>query len=139
MMAHRDGSDGFRRGGGGGGGFRQKGRSNISPYWKDKQGGGAMINEPMATPKREPKRDSGNASPPNESPVEGRQVKEIKKFSNKARLFIANLPRDTREEELKELFSPYGEVQEVFVQKEKNFAFCRMVSELKRSVCVGGV
>lgn len=117
---------------GGSGGFRKRGRSSNSPYWKDKQQQG---NEPEMTPKREPLL---NHSPPEQSPVEGRppmearQPKEIKKFANKARLFIANLPRDTTEDELKELFSPFGEVQEVFVQKEKSFAFARMVS-----LCVG--
>ncbi len=51
----------------------------------------------------------------------------IKKFSNKARLFVGNLPRDFSEEELKKLFEPHGEVQEVYVHREKNFGFVRMV------------
>ncbi len=54
----------------------------------------------------------------------------IKKFSNKARLFVGNLPRDFSEEELRKLFEPHGEVQEVYVHKEKSFGFVRMVSSV---------
>ena len=53
--------------------------------------------------------------------------KKERKFSNRARLFVGNLPRDFTEEELKTTFEKFGEVQEVFIQKEKNFGFVRMV------------
>lgn len=51
-----------------------------------------------------------------------------KKYSVKARLFVGNLPRDTSHDMVKRMFSEFGEVKEVFVQKEKNFGFVRMVS-----------
>ncbi len=54
-------------------------------------------------------------------------VKE-KKYSVKARLFVGNLPKDTRPEQVREMFQEFGELKEVFVQKEKNFGFVRMVS-----------
>lgn len=38
---------------------------------------------------------------------------------------------DITEDDIKELFKPYGEVAELFVNKEKNFAFIRMVIILK--------
>ena len=57
----------------------------------------------------------------------GPTPKKEKKFTNRSRLFVGNLPRDMSETELKKLFEPYGEVQEVFHQKEKNFGFVRMV------------
>ena len=50
-----------------------------------------------------------------------------KKYSVKARLFVGNLPRDTSQETVKQMFQEFGEVKEVFVQKEKNFGFVRMV------------
>ena len=62
--------------------------------------------------------------PPGEG---GPTPKKEKKFSNKARLFVGNLPRDMTDTELRKLFEPFGEVHEVFHQKEKNFGFVRMV------------
>nr|CAD7398812.1 unnamed protein product [Timema poppensis] len=49
-----------------------------------------------------------------------------KKFSGRCRLYIGNLTNDVTEEEMQQLFSPYGETSELFVNKEKNFAFIRM-------------
>ena len=54
----------------------------------------------------------------------------MKKFTNKARLFFGNLPRDFSEEELQQLLTAHGEVQEIYHSKEKNFAFARMVCGL---------
>lgn len=58
---------------------------------------------------------------------DGDEVVEKKRYSVKARLFIGNLPKDTSQETVKEMFEHFGEVREVFVQKEKNFGFIRMV------------
>ncbi|KAH0545864.1 Hrp65 protein, partial [Cotesia glomerata] len=49
-----------------------------------------------------------------------------KKFSGRNRLYVGNLTNDISEEEIKNMFSPYGEISELFVNKEKNFAFLRM-------------
>lgn len=48
------------------------------------------------------------------------------KFSGRNRLYIGNLTSDVTEEELKELFKPYGEISEAFINKEKNFAFLKI-------------
>ncbi|XP_026279754.1 hrp65 protein [Frankliniella occidentalis] len=49
-----------------------------------------------------------------------------KKFSGKNRLYIGNLTNDVTEEEITSLFQKFGETSELFVNKEKNFAFIRM-------------
>ncbi|XP_020711353.2 hrp65 protein-like isoform X2 [Athalia rosae] len=49
-----------------------------------------------------------------------------KKFSGRNRLYIGNLTNDVTEEELQTMFRAYGEVSEMFVNNEKNFAFLRM-------------
>lgn len=49
-----------------------------------------------------------------------------KKFSGRNRLYIGNLPADVTEEELVEIFKPYGETSEIFINKEKNFGFIRL-------------
>jgi hypothetical protein len=54
-----------------------------------------------------------------------------KKHSVRARLFVGNLPKDTGQDVVKELFQQFGEVIELFVQKEKNFGFVRLVSVSK--------
>ena len=50
-----------------------------------------------------------------------------RKFGNRARLYVGNLPRGMTEEDLRILFSPFGEIEQVFVEKDKNFGFVRMV------------
>lgn len=50
-----------------------------------------------------------------------------RKFLSQCRLYIGNLV-DCSEEELIEMFKPYGEVSENFLNKEKMFAFIRLVS-----------
>ncbi len=63
----------------------------------------------------------------------GDEVVKEKKYSVKARLFVGNLPRDTNQGMVRAMFEEFGEVKEVFVQKEKSFGFVRMVSYLSHS------
>lgn len=49
-----------------------------------------------------------------------------RKFQNKCRLYIGNVSSEITEEELLELFKPFGESTELFLNKEKNFSFIRM-------------
>lgn len=51
-----------------------------------------------------------------------------KKFAGRARLYIGNVTNDLTDEDLSGLFSAYGETNELFVNRDKNFAFIRMVS-----------
>ena len=89
----------------------------------DKDAGPSDHEPPVPAPTQpQDNYEQGAERPPGEARRE-------KKFSNKARLFVGNLPRDFSEHQLKELFQECGEVQEVFVNKEKNFGFVRMVSE----------
>ncbi|XP_069974364.1 hrp65 protein [Penaeus vannamei] len=46
-----------------------------------------------------------------------------KKFNAQSRLFVGNLPRDIPYEELKELFSKYGELGQVYFNKDGAYAF----------------
>ncbi len=78
----------------------------------------------MPPPPPPPEGEFGNG-PPGELSAPG--SKREKKFSNKSRLFVGNLPRDMMENDIRKLFEPFGEVQEVFLQKEKSFGFVRLV------------
>ena len=115
-MSHRGG--GFR------GGF--KGRDRHSPYNRPQRGWQQRHPESPAAMKEEPQ-ERGQSQGAGTSGEAGDARKE-RKFSNKARLFVGNLPRDFSEEELRKLFEQHGEVQEVFLNKEKSFGFVRMVS-----------
>ena len=53
--------------------------------------------------------------------------KEPKKFTGRCRLFVGNITPDTTEEQFKEMFTPYGEVSELFVNAAKGFGFIRLV------------
>ncbi|CAG9764346.1 unnamed protein product [Ceutorhynchus assimilis] len=46
-----------------------------------------------------------------------------KPFNGRNRLYIGNIGNEVTEEELTELFKPFGETSEVFMNKEKNFGF----------------
>lgn len=48
------------------------------------------------------------------------------KFSGRSRLYVGNLGNDINENDLKEHFASYGEIAEVFLNKEKGFAFVRV-------------
>lgn len=56
------------------------------------------------------------------APIEAEEIK----FSGRNRLYIGNLTNDVSEEELVELFKPYGDISEIFMNKEKNYAFVRV-------------
>ena len=118
------------------GGYRggYRGRGRPSPYNTDRQrsrrSNDADKSEPSnqeGAEKNTPQEDSGVAGGTHEEAPPPMTRRE-KKFSNKARLFVGNLNREISDEELKKLFEQYGEVREVFLQKDKNFGFIRMVS-----------
>ena len=54
-----------------------------------------------------------------------------KKFNGRSRLYVGNFTNDTTEAQLKEIMAQYGEVGEMFYNKEKMFAFLRMGSRLE--------
>ena len=83
--------------------------------------------------------DSSPANTPVKVPVKVKDLvtpRSEKKGSVKCRLFVGNISRDTSEAEVKDMFSVYGEVCEVFVPRDKSFGFVRMVSSMKQCVCV---
>ncbi|XP_019872429.2 hrp65 protein isoform X2 [Aethina tumida] len=49
-----------------------------------------------------------------------------KKFNGRNRLYIGNIGNEVTEEDLTELFKSYGETSEIFLNKEKNFAFIKL-------------
>lgn len=49
-----------------------------------------------------------------------------KKFSGKCRLYIGNIPSELEESELTDMFKKYGETNELFINREKNFGFIKM-------------
>lgn len=50
---------------------------------------------------------------------------EEKKFSNRSRLYVGNIPSKMSEQDLKNLLNTYGETNDLFFNKEKNFAFVK--------------
>uniref|UniRef100_A0A3Q2FM86 RRM domain-containing protein n=1 Tax=Cyprinodon variegatus TaxID=28743 RepID=A0A3Q2FM86_CYPVA len=51
-----------------------------------------------------------------------------KTFTQRARLFVGSLPLDFTEEEFKNLFAKYGNISEVFFNKDRGFGFVRLES-----------
>lgn len=49
-----------------------------------------------------------------------------KKFNGRNRLYIGNIGNEVTEDDIVELFKPYGETTERFLNKEKNFAFVKV-------------
>ncbi|XP_031552704.1 paraspeckle component 1-like [Actinia tenebrosa] len=65
-------------------------------------------------------------------------LKKERKFTGRCRLFVGNLV-DCDEQEMKEMFSKYGEVAEVFVNKEKGFGFIRLDTRLNAEAAKAGM
>ena len=127
-------------------GFRggRRGKGRPSPYWRERRGPRQWDKpreeeRPVMVMREGGEEEGQNHSTPEFSVLEGAsgsgEARREKKFSNKARLFVGNLPRDFTEDELKKLFEPHGEVQEVYVHKEKSFGFVRMVSSQTHGAC----
>ncbi|XP_066155503.1 hrp65 protein-like isoform X1 [Euwallacea fornicatus] len=49
-----------------------------------------------------------------------------KKFNGRNRLYLGNISNEVNDEDLAELFKPYGETAEIFLNKEKNFGFIKL-------------
>lgn len=50
-----------------------------------------------------------------------------KTFTQRSRLFIGNLPLNMPEEEFKSMFAKYGNINEVFINRDRGFGFIRLV------------
>lgn len=50
-----------------------------------------------------------------------------KTFTQRSRLFVGNLPVDISEEEFKNMFAKYGNVNEIFINRDRGFGFIRLV------------
>lgn len=113
----RGGRGGGGRGGGGGGGYRGGNRPDGrgGPGGDDRMGGG----ERYFTEKIMAIQGPTLELPPAE------EKKDVK-FGNNCRLYIGNVGGDIKEEDVEALFKKYGEVQELFINKEKMFGFIRM-------------
>lgn len=130
----------FRRGGGGGPGkFGGKGRfQNQGPRPRNDGPQGNLKREFRDGPPRNFHRDGEHAmkTPQDKMMDKLNQISGStldlppldmteKKFSGRNRLYVGNIGNEVGEEDLVEFFKPYGEVSEVFVNKEKNFGFVK--------------
>lgn len=110
---------GQRGGGGGGRGGGQGGGNQRGPGG---QSGGGMQNRSQDD--RLMERISSINGPTHELPPIDLTEK---KFNGRNRLYVGNLTSDVSEEEIQQMFGQYGETHEIFINKEKNFAFLRLV------------
>lgn len=119
-----------RGGGGGGGGMDRRGNNNFDGEHRggndrrqgggfDRRGGGRGGNDDFMINQKLKNLTGPTHDLPN---IETEEIK----FSGRNRLYLGNLTNDITEEELTELFKPYGEISEAFVNKEKNFAFLKV-------------
>lgn len=95
----------------------------------------ANKDSPDPTPEQSPKSEDGErAEEEHKSPAE--MILDInnfrkageKTFTLRSRLFVGNLPLDMTEEEFKNMFAKYGNISEVFMNRERGFGFIRLVS-----------
>lgn len=119
MGGGRGGRGGRGGGGGGGGGGRNNmGGGGLGGGHDRTMGGGRSQDDRLM------ERIMSISGPTHELPPIDT---EEKKFSGRNRLYVGNLTNDVTEEEIQQMFAPYSEISELFVNKEKNFAFLRLV------------
>ena len=114
----RRGGRGHPYGGQGRGGYRGQGNRDSSN--QQREGGGGFQHQQGFQQEEGPPVFTIDDTP-----------KEPKKFTGRCRLFVGNITPDTTEEQFKEMFTPYGEVSEVFVNAAKGFGFIRLVRRNK--------
>lgn len=123
----RGNSNNAARSGGGGGGNRGGAERGIAPAQQPydnngghRSGGGGG------------RSGGGGTSFNGAAFTESQLMDEVpkKKFTGRCRLFVGNLPNEVKETELKELFSPHGDIAECYLSG-KGFAFLRLVSLFK--------
>ena len=123
-MSYRSGGGGFS------GSYKSKGR--MTPYSRNGGDRNVTPSNTRPLPPREeeatPQVLMGSQKESADDTKDFATPRNEKKCSAKSRLFIGNLPRDTKENQVKDMFAEFGDVTEVFVQKEKGFGFIRMVS-----------
>ncbi|CAB3363781.1 Hypothetical predicted protein [Cloeon dipterum] len=111
--------------GGGGGRDGGGGERKFNPF--NRPFGGNNMNRsggPRTLEERLNERVASLSGPTYDMPPK-EDSKEVK-FSGHCRLYVGNITSDTSEDDIKNLFSPFGEPSEIFVNKEKNFAFVKM-------------
>ncbi|KAJ9574133.1 hypothetical protein L9F63_008491 [Diploptera punctata] len=116
---------GVGRGMGGPGG---RGRGNR---FRGAPGGGQATREDWGMRNQDDRlneRLAGLSAPTHDLPPQ--DIRE-KKFTGRCRLYIGNLTNDVTEEEINELFRPYGETAELFVNKEKNLHLSDWISDYR--------
>eukprot|EP00099_Drosophila_melanogaster_P009896 NP_001262646.1 nonA-like, isoform B [Drosophila melanogaster] len=122
------GNQGDNKGGqgqrGAGGGKHQRGnrsrRSGGSGIMNSSMGGGGQRGEDFFIAQR--LLDISGPThelPPIELPTDN-------KFVGRNRLYVGNLTSDTTDDDLREMFKPYGEIGDIFSNPEKNFTFLRL-------------
>lgn len=60
--------------------------------------------------------------------IQAKEQQETRKFSGHCRLYVGNVPNDLSEEDFVALFTPFGETNEPFLNREKMFGFIKMVN-----------
>jgi RNA recognition motif-containing protein len=97
-----------------------KNRPRPSPYWRDRNQASNEEGEGLAGS------ESQQIHPMAADHHVNDEDQREKKFGNRARLYVGNLPRVTTEDDLMTLFTPFGEIRQVYIEKEKNFGFVRL-------------
>ncbi|XP_012215147.1 hrp65 protein isoform X2 [Linepithema humile] len=114
---------GMGGGGMGGGGMGMNRGGGMRGGGRGGRGGGDRSMPNRSQDDRLMERIMAISGPTHELPL---QDTTEKKFSGRNRLYIGNLTNDVSEEEIQTMFQKYGEISELFVNKEKSFAFLRM-------------
>ena len=76
---------------------------------------------PGDTHPRHDKRPRHDVAPPQQD-----EPQQRRKFTSASRIFVYGLRSDVTKEDLKVIFTEYGEVQDIYRPESKNFAFVRM-------------
>ncbi|CAH2225268.1 paraspeckle component 1 isoform X1 [Pelobates cultripes] len=111
--------------GGGGNCEDMASRPQLLPQGKNKRPGEVSEGDPSLMP---PKMEDGEEDKGVTIDIKSLLKPGEKRYTQRCRLFVGNLPTDLTDGDFKKLFEKYGEPSEVFINRDRGFGFIRLES-----------
>ncbi|KAM9810676.1 non-POU domain-containing octamer-binding protein-like [Neosynchiropus ocellatus] len=107
------------------GSYHNHGPNHQQGPGDQRRGGGKDSNGQQPEPSESPRLNEALTLDPQSFRKPGEKT-----FTQRSRLFVGNLPAGCSEEDIENLFAKYGKASEIFVNKDRGFAFIRLETRI---------